>query len=333
MLPSTHTRPVETRRRAGAGRLRKESMRYVLFICTQNAGRSQMAEAFFNSLAPPDLRAESAGQLPGRGGTSRGRRGDGRGRLRPLGRVPKKLTVEMQLHADWASRSPAADRAPTCPRPSKTGTSPDPAGKPSRRFARSVTISARRVEQLLVHHADDIRADRTAHEERLVSLLPRLDREFGGMRTREEIRACAGCGPQPLRRRAGPDPVLTLAERRATACLRADLCTSWPRRKASFVGSPCRGATPLPGTHGRGAPGYRLRGGRTGSETPKGSILALFAGSNLGSNLSRTQQLRGTRPSGHGPIAESHPNPRTGGRAVAGSNPVSPTIDGGCTEQ
>ncbi len=39
-------------------------MRYILFICTHNAGRSQMAEAFFNSLAPPDLRAESAGELP-----------------------------------------------------------------------------------------------------------------------------------------------------------------------------------------------------------------------------------------------------------------------------
>jgi arsenate reductase len=36
-------------------------MRYVLFVCTHNAGRSQMAEAFFNRAAPPDLRAESAG--------------------------------------------------------------------------------------------------------------------------------------------------------------------------------------------------------------------------------------------------------------------------------
>ena len=41
-------------------------MRYVLFVCTQNAGRSQMAEAFFTRIAPGDLRAESAGQLPAR---------------------------------------------------------------------------------------------------------------------------------------------------------------------------------------------------------------------------------------------------------------------------
>jgi len=36
-------------------------MRYVLFVCTHNAGRSQMAQAFFERYAPPDLRAESAG--------------------------------------------------------------------------------------------------------------------------------------------------------------------------------------------------------------------------------------------------------------------------------
>jgi len=36
-------------------------MKYVLFICTHNAGRSQMAQAFFERHAPADVRAESAG--------------------------------------------------------------------------------------------------------------------------------------------------------------------------------------------------------------------------------------------------------------------------------
>ena len=36
-------------------------MKYVLFVCNQNAGRSQMAQAFFERHAPEDLRAESAG--------------------------------------------------------------------------------------------------------------------------------------------------------------------------------------------------------------------------------------------------------------------------------
>jgi arsenate reductase (thioredoxin) len=39
-------------------------MKYVLFVCTQNAGRSQMAQAFFERYAPADLRAESAGLEP-----------------------------------------------------------------------------------------------------------------------------------------------------------------------------------------------------------------------------------------------------------------------------
>ena len=39
-------------------------MKYVLFVCTHNAGRSQMAQALFERHAPPDIRAESAGQEP-----------------------------------------------------------------------------------------------------------------------------------------------------------------------------------------------------------------------------------------------------------------------------
>ena len=43
-------------------------MKKVLFVCTHNAGRSQMAEALFNRLAPQDVRAKSAGQEPRREG-------------------------------------------------------------------------------------------------------------------------------------------------------------------------------------------------------------------------------------------------------------------------
>ena len=45
-------------------------MKYVLFICTHNAGRSQMAQAFFEREAPEDVRAESAGSDPGAGGVA-----------------------------------------------------------------------------------------------------------------------------------------------------------------------------------------------------------------------------------------------------------------------
>ena len=33
-------------------------MKYVLFVCTHNAGRSQMAQALFERYAPDDVRGE-----------------------------------------------------------------------------------------------------------------------------------------------------------------------------------------------------------------------------------------------------------------------------------
>ncbi|MDH7486827.1 MAG: arsenate reductase ArsC [Anaerolineae bacterium] len=40
-------------------------MKTVLFVCVHNAGRSQMAEAFFNHLARGKAQAISAGTMPG----------------------------------------------------------------------------------------------------------------------------------------------------------------------------------------------------------------------------------------------------------------------------
>lgn len=39
-------------------------MKQILFVCNHNAGRSQMAQAFFERHAPADVRAESAGSQP-----------------------------------------------------------------------------------------------------------------------------------------------------------------------------------------------------------------------------------------------------------------------------
>lgn len=43
-------------------------MKYVLFVCNHNAGRSQMAQAFFERFAPDDIRA---GRLVTLGGSHR----------------------------------------------------------------------------------------------------------------------------------------------------------------------------------------------------------------------------------------------------------------------
>lgn len=39
-------------------------MKTILFVCVENAGRSQMAEGFFQKYAPPGYRAVSAGTKP-----------------------------------------------------------------------------------------------------------------------------------------------------------------------------------------------------------------------------------------------------------------------------
>ncbi len=90
-------------------------MRYVLFVCNHNAGRSQMAQAFFERHAPADVRAESAGTAPAT-------------EIWPVvveamrevgvdiaGRKPKKLLREMQLHADWAVTMGCGDACPYVP--------------------------------------------------------------------------------------------------------------------------------------------------------------------------------------------------------------------------
>lgn len=199
-------------------------MRYVLFVCTQNAGRSQMAEAFFTEIAPADLRAESAGQAPA-------------GHVHPVvveamrevgidlaERIPKKLTVEMQLHADWAITLACGGTCPYVPAVVEDWEVPDPADKPLEEVRLIRDDIRRRVEQLLVRHVDDIRADRTAHDQRLARLLPVLDRDFGSTRKPGEIRACADAvladyDDVPVRTH-----ILTLAHRRTTDCLRADEC-------------------------------------------------------------------------------------------------------------
>jgi protein-tyrosine-phosphatase len=44
--------------------LKRGSKKTVLFICVQNAGRSQMAEGFFRKYAPKEYEAISAGTMP-----------------------------------------------------------------------------------------------------------------------------------------------------------------------------------------------------------------------------------------------------------------------------
>ncbi len=199
-------------------------MKYVLFVCTHNAGRSQMAQALFERYAPADIRAESAGQEPGE-------------RVWPevvevmreididvADRRPKKLTVEMQLHADWAITLACGAQCPYVPTTVEDWDIPDPAGKPIEEVRAIRDAVEARVMELIDERIDAIRSDRTAHQARLVRLLPDLTREFLGVRSDGEIRACADAILADYEDVPVRSFVMTIAHRRTRACLAAETC-------------------------------------------------------------------------------------------------------------
>lgn len=199
-------------------------MRYVLFVCNKNAGRSQMAQAFFERYAPGDVLAESAGLEPAE-------------RIHPAvvdamaevgidlsGRRPKRLTVEMQLHADLAVTLGCGGRCPYVPTLVEDWSIADPAGRPLAEVREIRDQIAARVDDLVVNRIELVRSDHTAHELRLARVLPALVEEFERDRSPAEIRACADAvlsryDDAPIR-----SHVATLAQRRAQECLRAKRC-------------------------------------------------------------------------------------------------------------
>ena len=107
-------------------------MKRVLFVCVHNSGRSQMAEAFLNSLANGRARVASAGTDPA-------------GRLNPMvvqamaelgldlsGHAPKLITQEMVDQSDWViTMGCSIDEAhPATPVPTEDWGLEDPQGKP-----------------------------------------------------------------------------------------------------------------------------------------------------------------------------------------------------------
>ncbi|HEY2938780.1 MAG TPA: arsenate reductase ArsC [Gaiellaceae bacterium] len=201
-------------------------MKYVLFVCTHNAGRSQMAQAFLERHAPPDIRAESAGQEPAETvwpNVVEAMREVG---IDISGRRPKKLDLEMQLHADWAITLACGGACPYVPTTVEDWEIPDPAGKQIAEVRAIRDLVEERVKDFVKTRLDAIRGDRTAHELRLERLLPGLAEEFGSTRSADEIRACADAilaeyDDVPVR-----SLILTLADRRIRECLREDECAA-----------------------------------------------------------------------------------------------------------
>jgi arsenate reductase len=195
-------------------------MKYVLFVCTQNAGRSQMAQALFEKHGPADVRAESAGAEPAE-------------RVHPVvveamrevgvdlgGRRPKRLTLEMQLHADWAITLACGAKCPYVPSVVEDWDVSDPAGRPIEEVRLIRDEIELRVKDLLENRIEEIRKDRRQHMMRMGRLVPGLVEEFGGELTDEEIRRIADeilatYDDVPVR-----SFVMTLANRKAREIIR-----------------------------------------------------------------------------------------------------------------
>ncbi len=199
-------------------------MKYVLFVCTHNAGRSQMAQAFFERHAPDDVRAESAGQEPADAVWPEVVEVMREVGIDLSGRRPKKIDLEMQLHADWAITLACGGSCPYVPGIVEDWVVADPRGLPLEEVREIRDELEQRVLDLIENRLDAIRGDRSAHNRRLGQLLPALVEEFEAARSPEQIRACADA----VLARYDDAPVrsflLTLANRATRECLRADRC-------------------------------------------------------------------------------------------------------------
>jgi arsenate reductase (thioredoxin) len=126
------------------------AMTHVLFVCRQNAGRSQMSEALFERAAAGRHVAASAGTTPA-------------AHVHPevvevmrelgidlSGRRPRRLTRELAEQADLVVTMGCGDQCPYVP-----GTRyvdwelPDPAGRPIEEVRATRDEIARRVERLV----------------------------------------------------------------------------------------------------------------------------------------------------------------------------------------
>ena len=197
-------------------------MKTVLFVCTHNAGRSQMAEALFNRLAPADVRAESAGQEPRREGVWPAVVEV----MREIGidlsaKRPKRLMPEMQLHADWAVTLACGATCPYVPTTVEDWEIPDPAGKSVDEVRVIRDQIALRIRDLLEHRIDAIRTDHTAHQLRLAHLLPDLIERFPELPD-EQIRGVADAVLAEYAEAPVRSFVMPLAERKARELLVAE---------------------------------------------------------------------------------------------------------------
>jgi arsenate reductase (thioredoxin) len=199
-------------------------VKYILFVCTHNAGRSQMAQAFWRRHAPADVPAESAGQEPARAPWPEVVRAMAEIGIDISNERPKKLDLEMQLHADWAITLGCGGACPYVPTRIDDWEIADPRGQPIDVVRAIRDDLERRVVEFIDTRLDEIRRDRTAHQRRLARILPALDSEFGETHGAEEIRACTDAILDRYDEAPVRSMIETIAYREARECLHTDRC-------------------------------------------------------------------------------------------------------------
>ena len=137
---------------------------------------------------------------------------------------PKRLSVEMQLHADWAVTMGCGDVCPYVPTTVDDWNIPDLAGRPVDEVREIRDLIDERVKELAHQEIHAIRLDATSHRFRLAKLLPQLIAEFGDTRPAEVIRGCADRILDDYDDVPVLTYVFTLAHKRARECLRKEHC-------------------------------------------------------------------------------------------------------------
>ena len=120
------------------------------------------------------------------------------------GNKPKRLTVEMQLHADWAVTMGCGDVCPYVPTRVDDWDIPDPAGKSLDEVREIRDLIQERVRELVQDQIDEIQSDRDLAPMATGEAAPAADR---GVRRHPAARGDPRLRrPNPRRLRRRPDP-------------------------------------------------------------------------------------------------------------------------------
>lgn len=125
-------------------------MKKVLFVCVENARRSQMAEAFLNELAKGQAVAVSAGAKPASKVDEKAVEVMKETGIDIAEQRPKSLTMKMVEEADVVvTMGCGADVCPVVPKRVEEWKIEDPAGKPIAKFREVRNEIKERVEKLV----------------------------------------------------------------------------------------------------------------------------------------------------------------------------------------